>query len=183
MSQPPTLSSRSAGFLFSFLHRVRWVRCVLPALWIVTASGAQATPMPLAPSDHAEIARVLRTFFESTRDGDYATARTTIPTHDEFTAIFAEGTADVLAQHLRAIDRDVHELHDRFAGGIWTGIVGDFARTASLEVAPCGRIARPESQCANGPVIEWHVGTESRRLRIDRLVRVGGHWKIFDPRL
>jgi hypothetical protein len=40
------------------------------------------------------------------------------------------------------------------------------------------------SQCADGPLFEYRVGTTVRRFRIDRIVRLrGGAWKIFDARM
>ena len=58
-----------------------------------------------------------------------------------------------------------------------------FAQTPSVELGPCGRFGTTASQCTEGPVIDWRVGDAVNHLRIDRLVRIDGHWKIFDPRL
>jgi hypothetical protein len=149
----------------------------------LAAPSAHATPYRLTAADRAEIERVLRTFFEATRDGNTAAATALVPTRDEFRRIFQSGTDPFIERHQRAIERDVRELRQRFANGTWVGLSSGFARGGAVELSQCGRLAVPASQCIDGPVIDWRVGTSVEHLRIDRLVRLDGHWKIFDARL
>ena len=47
----------------------------------------------------------------------------------------------------------------------------------------CSPFAMPQSECLDGPVIEWTVNGETRRMRVNKLVRVDGHWRVFAPRM
>ncbi len=149
----------------------------------LAGSDARATPYTLTPADRGEIATMLQQFFEAVRDGNTAGAATVMPTLADLQGIFQPGFAPFISMHQQGVDRDVRELRARFAAGVWVGVVGTFATTQTLNFRPCGRFANATSECVSGPVIAWRAGTEERRLRIDTLVRIAGHWRLFDPRL
>jgi hypothetical protein len=159
----------------------------VPALALLLAltasSAAQAASYRITAADRTEIERVLRAFFEATRDGNTAAASAHIPTAAEFRQIFARGAEPFIERHQRAIERDVRELRQRFAGGTWVGLSGPIARGGAVEMTTCGRLGAPQSRCIDGPVIDWRVGDRVEHLRIDRLVKLDGRWKIYDPRL
>jgi hypothetical protein len=153
------------------------------ALALATPGVARATPYRLTREDRAEIERLLRAFFEAARDGNAAATAATIPTAAEFRTLFAAGMDALLERHQSAIQRDVRELRQHFAQGTWAGLSGSFTTAPTVDLRPCGRFAAPRSQCTLGPVIDWRVGTETHHMRVDTLVRLNGHWRIFDPRL
>jgi hypothetical protein len=163
---------------------------VTTALVLAAVSGHGA-PYTLTPADRAELTTLARTFFESTRDGSAGTSGV-YPTMAELRALFpavrAGGDAglspaeEIANRQLQAIERDVREARTTFAGGTFRGLAGRSATRPTLDLRPCGRFARADSQCADGPAFEYEVGGETRRYRIDTLVRVRGHWKIFDVR-
>lgn len=141
----------------------------------------RATPYRLSPRERVEIERMLRAFFEAIRDGHTTEVTAHLPTPDEFRQIFRTGTEPFVQRHQQALERDVRELRQHFAHGVWLGL--SFTHANTVEVSPCGRFALPTSQCIDGPVISWRTGDAIHRLRIDRLVRIHGRWKIFDARL
>ena len=150
---------------------------------LAIAPLAQATPYAPTATERTEVAQLLRGFFEATRDGDVQAIATAVLARDEFVQLYLPGTEPFVERQQRAIERDVRELRSHFAGGTWVGISGPFATDPIVEIVPCGRFGRPESECTLGPVISWRTGDTLRQMRVDRLVRVGGHWKIFDPRI
>jgi hypothetical protein len=152
-------------------------------LTLAIAPLAQATPYAPTPADRAEVAQLLHGFFEAARDGDVESIAAAILAHDEFVQVYLPNTEPFVERQERAIERDVHELRLHFAGGTWVGLTGPFATDAVVDVVPCGRFGRPDSECTLGPVISWRAGSIVRQMRVDRLVRIGGHWKIFDPRI
>lgn len=147
------------------------------------AATADARPYRLTPADRTEITQLLQTFFDATRDGNTAAARATMPTLPELQSLFQSGFAPFVEMHQQALDRAIRELRPRFAGGTFVGLAGSFVTSPNIEIRACGRWSSATSECAAGPVIEWRAGTETRRLRIDTLVRMAGRWRIFDPRL
>jgi hypothetical protein len=147
------------------------------------ALDARAADYTITAADRSEIEELLHRFFDAARDGNAALAAQAIPTRVEFAQLFQPGTEPFVERHQRAIDRDVHDLREHFAGGTFVGLTGGFEAGATVVLSPCGTFGAPQSECASGPVIEWRAGAETRRMRVDRLVRIHGHWKIFDPRL
>lgn len=161
------------------------------ALGWITPSRAQATPYRLTPADRTEITALVRTFFEATRDD--APAQTGVyPTREELRGMFpaeAAGPAgaptavgELVGRHLSAIERDARELRARFHAGVFVRVSGPVMTRGVIDLRRCGRFARPETQCGDGPLVEYTVGAEARRLRLDTLVRLNGHWRIFDAR-
>jgi hypothetical protein len=160
-------------------------RIPLAAAVLVTsfATLAQASDYNVSVADRTEVEELLHRFFDATRDGNQPLAQQTLPTRDEFAQLFQPGTEPFVERHQRAIERDVRDLRERFAGGTFVGLASGFVAGSSIALGPCGSFGAPQGECTAGPVIEWRAGNETRRLRIDRLVRIRGHWKIFDPRL
>lgn len=158
----------------------------LCAALLATTAGvreARATPYRLTPADRAEVASMLRAFFEATRDGNSEAARRVVLSREEFRRVFPAGADAMIVTHQQHIERDMRELRARFAGGEWVGLTPESSAATSYELTPCGRFANPSSQCTDGPVIEWRAQGAVRRMRIDRMARIDGHWKLFDPRM
>jgi hypothetical protein len=141
-----------------------------------------ADPPPITPAEREEIARLMRTFFDATRDGDTNTLATVVPTEAEFTRIFETGTEPLVERHRRAVAQAFTELRTRFANGQFVAVHGLEAGTA-LRIERCSNFASRTSECITGPVIEWSANGQSYRMRVNRLVRVGGHWRVLAPRL
>ncbi len=161
-------------------------RPLLLAAALTLGTAAHATPHALTAPDLAAITALARAFFDSTRDGA-RDVQDVYPTAAELRALFAVGApsgADGLVRrHMEAVERDVRALRERFRGGTFVGITPTSYRRNTVDLRPCGRFARATSQCGDGPVIEYTVGGETRRLRLDTLVRVRGRWRLFDVRL
>jgi hypothetical protein len=159
------------------------VRAVIACLGVLAfASGVHADPPPVSASEREEIARLMRTFFDATRDGDTNTLATVVPTEAEFARIFEAGTEPLIERHRRAIAQAFTELRTRFASGQFVAVHGLEART-ELRIERCSNFAQRRSECITGPVIEWTANGTSHRMRVNRLVRVGGHWRVLAPRL
>jgi hypothetical protein len=166
------------------------IRCLVVATVVGAPLPAHATSYPLTAADRIEISALARAFFEATRDttrdpqGVFPTAaelRTLMPAPRGAVPDGGLTLADEVAvRQFRAIERDVAALRTRFTGGVFVGIAS--YRGNRVDLHPCGRFARATSQCGDGPVIEYSVGGETRRFRIDTLVRLRGHWRIFDVR-
>lgn len=155
----------------------------LAALVLVAPSRtAHAQTRVLTAAEHDEIARLLEVFFTAARDADTRGLAGVLPTDPQFARIFLPGTEPLVARHRRAIARALDDLHTRFAGGRWVAMRG-LDTGASVHIQRCASFAAPQSECLDGPVIEWTVGTETLHMRVNRLVRVDGHWKLFAPRL
>lgn len=152
------------------------------ALWLV-ATVADASPRPLTAADRAAITALARSFFEAVRDGN-RTGEGVFLTQAELRGLFAPtaGVEGLVRRQLDALDRDARELHARFQGGVFVGITPQSYRGGTIDLAPCGRFARATSRCGDGPVIEFTVGNEPRRQRIDTLALVAGRWRVFDIR-
>jgi hypothetical protein len=157
-------------------------------------SAGWATPHPLSVAERAELAALVRTFFETTRDGG-ARRAAVYPTPEEVRGLYpsnpgpradagaAPSGYDAMAdRQAQAMERDARELRAVFRGGVYVDLAPAWRARASLDVRRCGRFARAETQCADGPVFEYTVGSERRRFRIDTLVRVRGHWRVLDAR-
>lgn len=153
---------------------------------------ADAAPYALTPADRAEITALARSFFEATRDGTRdvegvypspADLRTLFPATRRQGADAGPSPVDEIAQRqFLAIERDARALRDTFRGGVFVGITARSYPRDSVDLRPCGRFARATTQCGDGPVIEYTVGAEARRFRLDTLVRLRGHWRVFDVR-
>jgi hypothetical protein len=154
---------------------------VCAAVFAIGAS-AQADPPPVTPVEREEIARLMRTFFEATRDGDTNALATVVPTEAQFTQIFEAGTGPLVERHRRAVAQAFTELRTRFANGQFVAVHGLEAGT-ELRVERCSNFASRRSECITGPVIEWSANGQSYRMRVNRLVRIGGHWRVLAPRL
>ncbi len=160
------------------------------AVTLAVAPVADAAPYALTAADRAELTALAQRFFEHTRDGDRNPADL-YPTLADLRALYmvtgsisgaptmAEAVVD---RQLQALTRDAHDLHDTFARGTFRGITGAGYARGRLDVHRCGRFARPESQCADGPLVEYTVGTTTRRFRLDTVVRIRGHWRVLDIR-
>ncbi|MEI8257760.1 MAG: hypothetical protein WCJ30_18950 [Deltaproteobacteria bacterium] len=162
------------------------LRAALAALALALAAShgahAQAQARALSAAEHDEIARLLETFFTAARDGDARALAGVLPTDPQFARIFMAGTEPLVERHRRAIARALADLRTRFAGGRWVAMRGLDA-AATVHPQRCASFAAPNSECLDGPVIEWVAGTEALRMRVNRLVRVDGHWRLFAPRL
>ncbi len=169
----------------------RFVTVLTTTALALAAVSGEAVPYTLTPADRAELTTLARTFFETARDASPGTTGV-YPTLAELRALFpavrAGGDAglspaeEIANRQLQAIERDVRDARTNFAGGRFVGLVGRSATRPTIELRPCGRFARADSQCADGPTFEYEAGGATRRYRIDTLVRVRGHWKIFDVR-
>ncbi|MBL8677735.1 MAG: hypothetical protein JNK05_01105 [Myxococcales bacterium] len=157
----------------------------LVALATLTAAPAAfAQDYRLAQRDVTALTDALRSLFEGIRDGDVPKITAVLPTRAEFVTLYQPGTAMFIERHQRAIERDTRELRRTFEGGTFVSVDGAFAVNRTIRLERCGRFGARGSQCANGPVIEYRVGTATRRFRIDRVVRLSnGTWKIYDVRL
>jgi hypothetical protein len=149
---------------------------------LVAASSAHADPPAVSAAERDAIARLMRTFFDATRDGDTNTLATVMPTDAEFARIFEAGTEPLVERHRRAIAQALSELRTRFASGQFVAVHGLEPGT-ELRIERCSNFASPRSECITGPVIEWSANGHSYRMRVNRLVRVGGHWRVMAPRL
>lgn len=167
---------------------------VLAASLLPSAAGA--VPLRVSASERQELTSLARRFFESTRDGARSPANV-YPSRSDLVALFstvevvpgpmrapAQTTPNeaVVLRQLGSIDRDVQALRERFRGGTFVGLTGVLAREGTLRQRGCGRFARRDSVCADGLILEYRVGTETRRFNIDTLVRVGARWRILDVR-
>lgn len=166
-------------------------------LGLVTMGAvAEAIPLRVGEADRAELEALARRFYESTRDGVRAPTEV-FPTRDELRALFGRadgpaaapraptGTAmnDAVVTHqLTAIERDVQSLRERFRAGTFRGLAGPVVTERALRQRGCGRFARADAVCADGLMLEYQVGEETRRFRIDTLVRVGRRWRVLDVR-
>lgn len=163
---------------------------------LVFSSVADAVPLRVSAAERQELTSLARRFYESTRDGARA-PESVFPTRAELVSLFttveslpgpvrapARSTPNeaVVLRQLGAIDRDVRSLRERFRGGTFVGITGALAREGTLRQRGCGRFARRESVCADGLILEYRVGDETRRFNIDTLLRVGARWRILDVR-
>lgn len=171
------------------------MRIVPLALALTLASSvATAVPLRVTDADHAELTALARRFYESTRDGARAPAEV-FPTRDELRALFARSDGPVaprgdagamgdavVAHQLSAIDRDVRALQERFRAGTFRGLAGPVVTERTLRQRGCGRFARVDAVCADGLMFEYVVGAETRRFRVDTLVRVGRRWRVLDVR-
>ena len=96
--------------------------------------------------------------------------------------VAARPNEPVVLRQLNAIDRDVQALRERFRAGVFVGLAGPVARENTLRQRPCGRFARRDAQCADGLMLEYRVGNETRRFNVDTLVRAGGRWRSLAVR-
>jgi hypothetical protein len=157
--------------------------CVALALFALTPATF-AQDLRLNQREVHAITDAVRTMFEGVRDGDVAKITAVIPTRAEFASLYQPGAQPFLERHLRAIERDTRELRAVFAGATFVGLDSSFAAGRSLRLERCGRFGARASQCANGPIIEYRVGSVTRHFRVDRIVRLpSGVWKIYDVRL
>lgn len=152
----------------------------------LTAHGvvASADDVRLTPADVTAITNTVRTLIEAMRDGDRTRIAQQIPTRAEFVSLYQPGTLPFLERHQRAVERDTRELQRTLTGAVFVGLDASFAAGRTVRTERCGRFGARNSQCANGPIVEYRVGTTTRHLRIDRLVRLPGNvWKVYDVRL
>ncbi len=154
----------------------------IAAALIALATTAHADEQPLRATDHDEIERVVHAFFDATRDGNTQALATVIPSDADFARVFAAGTEPLVARYRRAISLALTELRTRFANGQYVAMRGLDTGTP-VRIERCGPFAQPASQCINGPVIEWTANGATQHMRVSRLVRVNGHWRILAPRL
>ncbi len=154
----------------------------LAALVLAPSRTAHAQTRVLSAAEHDEIARLLEAFFTAARDADTRGLAGVLPTDPQFARIFLPGTEPLVARHRRAIARALDDLHARFAGGRWVAMRG-LDTGAFVHIQRCASFAAPQSECLDGPVIEWTAGAETLHMRVARLVRVDGHWRLFAPRL
>ncbi len=168
---------------------VKRAACVVVTA-LAWAMPAEAANHPLSAADRAEITALARSFFDATRDGA-RTVTAVYPTPDELRGVFPPGRAGdagisapeaTVQRQFAAIERDARALREVFQGGTFVGLSARSYPGGVIDLRPCGRFARATSQCGDGPVIEYRVGTETRRFRLDTLLFVRGHWRIFDVR-
>lgn len=170
---------------------MRALRTARTALALVAlAPSVDASPYALTAADRAELTALAQRFFEHTRDGDRAPADL-YPTRDDLRALYGASAAPsgapaagdaVVDRQLEALTRDAHDLRATFAGGTFRGISGAGYARGRVDVHRCGRFARADSQCADGPLVEYVVGGAARRFQLDTVVRVRGHWRVLDIR-
>ena len=169
-------------------------RALLLATALLAPSLAAAVPLRVSAAERRELESLARRFFESTRDGARS-PEAVFPSRAELGALFerdeglpgpvrvaARPNEPVVLRQLNAIDRDVQALRERFRAGVFVGLAGPVARENTLRQRPCGRFARRDAQCADGLMLEYRVGNETRRFNVDTLVRAGGRWRILDVR-
>jgi hypothetical protein len=165
----------------------------LCAAVVLFATSAHGSPYALTPADRTEIATLARLFFDSVRDGtrdvhgvypEVADLRLIFPTpRAGARATPGPSLQETLTQHqLTAIARDAQELHSTFHGGSFVGLSARSYPRQTIDLRPCGRFARATSQCVDGPLIEYTVAGQTRRFQVDTLMRVRGHWRVFDVR-
>jgi hypothetical protein len=164
----------------------------LSCVAFAVARPAESAPYALTAADRVEITALARSFFEATRDGTrdvqgvYPTPvdlRGLFPAARRGSADAGPSPADEIAQRqYEAIERDARALRETFQRGVFVGITATSYPRGSVDLRPCGRFARATTQCGDGPVIEYTVGSETRRFRLDTLVRLRGHWRVFDVR-
>ena len=179
MNQPPTMNRSNAGLSLA-----------LAALTLTLT--ADASPYALTPADRAEITALSRSFFEATRDGvrnvenvyvTPADLRSLLPQSRRGAADAGPSPADeVVDRQYLAIERDARALRETFHHGVFVGIAARSYPRDTIDLRPCGRFARANTQCGDGPLIEYTVNGEARRFRLDTLVRLRGHWRVFDVR-
>ncbi len=151
------------------------------------APSAGAVPLRVDPAVRAEITALAERAFVAVRDGVRDPAGV-FPTLAEMRAIFgvtaggATPQASFAEAQFRALARDARDFQERFRTGRFVGLAATFAGGGSIDLHRCGRLTRADSQCVEGPVIEYEVNGERRRFRLDALVRVGGRWRVFDLR-
>ncbi|MDP3273598.1 MAG: hypothetical protein Q8Q09_00280 [Deltaproteobacteria bacterium] len=164
---------------------IRWcARGLSLSVTLAWASAAQAETRRLTEADVRGVSEAVRTAFEAVRDGDTPRLRTVVATREDFVRLFVSGTVPFIEWHQRAIERDARELRGTFASGTFVSLGPAFVVGASVRLDRCGRFGARASRCTDGPIIEYRVGTLSRRFRVDRLVRLAdGTWKIFDLRM
>lgn len=169
-------------------------RALLLTTALLAPSIAAGVPLRVSAAERRELESLARRFFESTRDG----ARSpdgVFPTRAELGTLFerdeglpgpvrvaARPNEPVVLRQLSAIERDVQALRERFRAGVFVGLAGPVARESTLRQRPCGRFARRDAQCADGLMLEYRVGNETRRFNIDTLLRASGRWRILDVR-
>lgn len=171
-------------------------RIVAPRALAFTATVAALTTLAIAPAaaaqdyrlaqrDVTSITDALRSLFEGIRDGDVPKITAVLPSRAEFVALYQPNTGMFIERHQRAIERDTRELRRTFTDATFVGVDATaIAVNRTIRLERCGRFGARNSQCANGPVIEYRVGTATRRFRVDRLVRLAnGTWKVYDVRL
>jgi|LNFM01.1.fsa_nt_gb hypothetical protein len=164
--------------------KARALALLLALATISVAPAASAQDFRLAARDVTALTDMLRSLFEGIRDGDTAKITAALPTRAEFVALYQPGTAMFIERHQRALERDTRELRRTFEGATFVSVESTIAANRTIRLERCGRFGTRASQCANGPVIEYRVGTTTRRFRVDRIVRLpGGTWKIYDVRL
>lgn len=167
-------------------------RLSLAVAVVAAALPADAAPYALTPADRAEITALARSFFEATRDGvrnvesvypTPADLRSLLPSARRGAADAGPSPADEVAdRQFMAIERDARALRETFRGGVFTGVAARSYPRDTIDLRPCGRFARANTQCGDGPLIEYTVNGEARRFRLDTLVRLRGHWRVFDVR-
>ncbi|MFO0561095.1 MAG: hypothetical protein U0269_23955 [Polyangiales bacterium] len=160
------------------------VSSLLAAALTARPTLASADDVRLTAADATAITNTVRALFEAMRDGDRPRIAQLIPTHAEFVSLYQPGTLPFLERHQRAIERDTRELQRTLAGAVFVSLDSSIAAGRTIRIERCGRFGARASQCANGPIIEYRVGSVTRHLRIDRLVRLPGNvWKVYDVRL
>ncbi len=151
---------------------------------LLVPATAVAEDLRLSAGDVTAITNTIRALFDAIRDGQAPRIAQQIPTRAEFVSLFQPGAQPFLERHTRAIERDTRELKVTLAGATFVNLDPSFSAGRTLRLERCGRFGARTSQCANGPIIEYRVGTTTRHLRIDRIVRLPGNvWKVYDVRL
>ncbi len=151
-----------------------------------SATSAFAVPRPLSTAERAELEVLARSLFDAVRAGE-AEAPGVFPSPAELREVFGvrevgdAGSENLLVARQRAaIVRDVRELRSVLAGAEYVGLAGPPRTT--VDARRCGRFGVQAAPCADGPVVEYRIGLETHRFRVDTLVRVGGRWRVFDLR-
>ena len=154
------------------------------------AGEVGASPRRLTPAERAEITELARRVLEGVCDGARDPAGL-FPTAPELRGVFGlrdpgdagpDGGGMLVQRQLEALSRDARDLRPRLAGALFRGIAGASFTRNTIDPRRCGRFGAPDSQCVDGPVVEYTVGGSVRRFRIDTLVRVAGHWRVLDLR-
>jgi hypothetical protein len=169
--------------LFHHTGTVMKARCLLALCLLTLATPADATPYTLTPTDREAITTLARQFFEAVKRGDRA-MENVLPTRAELRGMFppAQGVEGVVRRHAESLTRDTQALHEVLRDATFVGITDTSYRRNVIDLTPCGRFARATTRCGDGPVIEYEVGGQRRRLRLDTLVRFGTRWRVFDVR-
>ena len=152
-------------------------------LSLLAPPPAAAAPYALTPADRAASAALARGFFEAVKRGDREMAGV-LPTRAELRGLFPPGAgADgIVLRHAEALARDARALHEVLRDATFVGLAESSYRGDVIDLTPCGRFARASSRCGDGPTLEYEVGGQRRRLRLDTLVRIGARWRVFDVR-